>query len=69
MTGLLESGAVKEVPVWYAVYKRFPPPVAPDSNRTLSTKEIREIVYKEDYELAKKPLPEMGPYVTKDLNK
>lgn len=34
MTGLIESGAVKELPIWYAVYKRFSLPV--ETHRTYS---------------------------------
>lgn len=55
MTGLLETGAVKDVPIWYNVYKKYPPFVEPSSERELPPQNpIPEIVYEEDFERAKR---------------
>lgn len=58
VTGLLETGAVKEVPIWYEVYKKFPPELEPRSDRPAPPQTpIPEIVYKEDFQRAKKSNP------------
>lgn len=55
LTGLLESGAVKDVPVWYAVYKKYPPEIEPYSDRPMPEQTpIPEIVYEEDFARANK---------------
>jgi len=55
MTGLLQTGAVKDVPLWYNVYKKYPPELEPYVERPLPPQDpILEIVYEEDFERAKK---------------
>lgn len=55
MTGLLETGATKEVPLWYNVYKKYPPDVEPMSDRPIPPQDpIPEIVYEEDFTRAKR---------------
>lgn len=55
MTGLLQTGAVKEVPIWYNVYKKYPPEMEPNVERPLPPQDpIPEIVYEEDFIRAKK---------------
>ncbi|TGZ63896.1 hypothetical protein CRM22_006645 [Opisthorchis felineus] len=48
--GLLRNGAIpyEERPLWYDVYKAFPPRVEPMFNRPLPTNEVRQILYHED---------------------
>ncbi|XP_067136791.1 small ribosomal subunit protein mS23 [Centruroides vittatus] len=50
MTGLLRSGALKkeDKPIWYGIYKAFPPLVEPIFKREVSEKEITRIFYPED---------------------
>ncbi|CDI97698.1 Ribosomal protein S23 mitochondrial [Echinococcus multilocularis] len=51
VTGLMENGAMepKERPLWYDVYKAFPPKVEPTLERSLPTDlRVREILYAED---------------------
>ena len=51
VTGLIEKGAMseKEKPLWYDIYKAFPPRVEPTFERPLpSNLEVREILYPED---------------------
>ena len=51
VTGLLESGALKETPLWYGVYKKYPPDIEPRSDRPVPPQDpIPEIVYEEDFE-------------------
>lgn len=58
MSGLLESGGVKEEPLWFAVMKKIPPPFEANASRPLPPQNpIPEIVYEEDYARAKKQLP------------
>lgn len=53
-TGLIKSGAVKEVPIWYDVYRKYPPEVEPNAERPLPPQDpIPEIVYEEDFERAR----------------
>ena len=53
-TGLLKSGALKECPLWYDVYRRYPPEVEPNSERPEPPQDpIPELVYEEDFERAK----------------
>lgn len=53
-TGLLKSGALKETPLWYDVYKKHPPEIEPNSDRPEPPQEpIPELVYEEDFERAK----------------
>lgn len=55
MTGLLESGAVKEVPLWYDVYKIYPPEQEAFVDRAIPPQDpVPELVYKEDFEKVKK---------------
>lgn len=50
-TGLMQAGALKETPLWYDVYRKYPPPVEPNSERPLPPQDpIPEIVYEEDYD-------------------
>lgn len=52
-TGLLKSGATKEVPIWYDVYRKYPPILEPDVDRPIPPQDpILEIVYEEDFERA-----------------
>lgn len=54
MTGLLETGGIKEAPIWYNIYKKYPPEVEPMSDRPIPPQTpIPEIVYEEDFERAK----------------
>ncbi|GIY21884.1 28S ribosomal protein S23, mitochondrial [Caerostris darwini] len=50
MTGLLKAGAIKEndKPIWYDVYKTFPPKHEPAFARPPVDKEIKPIFYPED---------------------
>lgn len=51
MSGLLKNGALgpKEKPLWFDVYKAFPPKVEPTFERQLPTDlQVREILYAED---------------------
>ena len=50
MTGILKSGAIKEQdkPIWYDVYKTFPPKHEPAYLRPPVDKEIKPILYPED---------------------
>lgn len=50
LTGILKSGAMKdhEKPIWYDVYKTFPPKHEPAFARPVVEKEIRSIYYPED---------------------
>lgn len=53
-TGLLKSGALKETPIWYDVYRKYPPEIEPQSERPQPPQDpIPEIVYEEDFERAK----------------
>lgn len=55
MTGLLETGGVKEAPIWYGVYKKYPPELEPISERAIPPQDpIPDIIYEEDLERAKK---------------
>lgn len=52
-TGLLKSGALKEVPLWYDVYRKYPPVQEPDTERPPPPQDpIPEIVYEEDFDRA-----------------
>lgn len=55
VTGLLQSNALREVdkPLWYNVYKAFPPKYEPRYDRPVPTKEIPNIFYPEDVIRAK----------------
>ncbi|XP_035232389.1 28S ribosomal protein S23, mitochondrial-like isoform X2 [Stegodyphus dumicola] len=50
ITGLLKTGAMKEQdkPIWYDVYKIFPPKYEPAFTRAAVEKEIKPIFYPED---------------------
>ncbi|GAB6026507.1 Mitochondrial ribosomal protein S23 [Chamberlinius hualienensis] len=50
VTGLLRSKALKEEdrPLWYDIYKAFPPKQEPNFTRPKPTNEIAKIFYKED---------------------
>lgn len=52
-TGLYVSGAIKELPIWYAVYKKYPPDIEPMADRPLpELSPIPEIVFEQDIERA-----------------
>lgn len=54
VTGLLETKALHEKPLWYDVYRKFPPEKEPYSGRPEPPQDpIVEIVYEEDFERAK----------------
>lgn len=54
MTGLLETGGVKDVPIWYGVYKKHPPELEPIAERAIPPQDpIPDIIYEEDFERAK----------------
>ncbi|KAL0272079.1 UNVERIFIED_CONTAM: hypothetical protein PYX00_005188 [Menopon gallinae] len=48
MTGLLERGAVKIRPIWYDVYKAFPPKYDPYFSRPAPDISVKPIFYEED---------------------
>lgn len=55
MTGLLDTGARKEAPLWYDVYRKYPPKIEPISERPLPPQDpIPEIIYEEDFDRAKR---------------
>jgi len=49
-TGLLKAGGVKyqDRPLWYDIYRVFPPKYEPHIDRESEKKEVMEIFYKED---------------------
>ncbi|CAK9796759.1 Probable 28S ribosomal protein S23, mitochondrial [Anthophora quadrimaculata] len=51
VTALVKGGALQKenLPVWYNVYKTFPPKYEPSFDRPLSKKHIQQIFYTEDY--------------------
>lgn len=52
---MLETKALNEAPLWYNVYKKYPPNPEPYSDRPEPPQDpIPEIVYKEDFQRAKK---------------
>lgn len=54
-TGLLQGGALKETPIWYDVYRKYPPELEPDAERPVPPQEpIPELVYEEDFERAQR---------------
>lgn len=62
MSGLLETGAVKEAPIWWNVYKKYPPDIEPRAERPIPPQDpIPEIVYKEDFRRAKRSKSESVP--------
>lgn len=50
VTSLIRGGALKEenIPLWYNIYKAFPPKLPPQFNRKLPDNEIQPIFYPED---------------------
>ncbi|CAL7936066.1 unnamed protein product [Xylocopa violacea] len=50
LTSLIQRGAMKKenIPIWYDVYKAFPPKCSPEFGRKLPNNEIRPIFYAED---------------------
>jgi small subunit ribosomal protein S23 len=48
--GLLRSGALKyeEKPLWYEIYKRFPPRTTPIYHREVPKDEVKTLLYSED---------------------
>lgn len=50
MSGLLRTGAVKEQnkPIWYEIWKAFPPKVDPVVDREVDERPLRQIYYPED---------------------
>uniref|UniRef100_A0A8D9BN21 Small ribosomal subunit protein mS23 n=1 Tax=Cacopsylla melanoneura TaxID=428564 RepID=A0A8D9BN21_9HEMI len=50
VTGLLRAGAmdVKEKPIWYDVYRAFPPKIEPLFSKPIENVPLREIIYPED---------------------
>ncbi|XP_075220859.1 mitochondrial ribosomal protein S23 [Lycorma delicatula] len=67
MTGLLQSHAValEDRPIWYDVYKAFPPAVPPRYDRPGFAKPPRSILYPEDVIRAKfhKQMDRMTPMI------
>ncbi|XP_033337844.2 mitochondrial ribosomal protein S23 [Megalopta genalis] len=55
MTALVKGGAITEsnIPIWYNIYKAFPPKYEPLYSRPASKKPIRDIFYEEDILRAK----------------
>lgn len=55
VSALLRTGAMKQenTPLWYEVYKAFPPTLEPRYNRKPFPKEIQNIFYEEDVLRAK----------------
>ncbi|KAG8176377.1 hypothetical protein JTE90_020163 [Oedothorax gibbosus] len=55
LSGILKAGAIKEQdkPIWYEVYKAFPPKHEPAFTRPPVDKEIKPIYYPEDIIRAK----------------
>lgn len=50
----MKSGALKETPLWYDVYKKFPPELEPNVERPVPPQDpIPEIVYEEDFDRAR----------------
>lgn len=53
-TGLLKSGGLKETPLWYDVYRKYPPDLEPYAERPIPPQDpILEIVYEEDFDRAR----------------
>ena len=51
---MLKSGAIKDVPLWYDVYRKYPPDIEPIADRPLPPQDpVPEIVYEEDFDRAK----------------
>ena len=50
ITSLIQGGSMKEqnVPLWYEIYKAFPPKYEPRHDRPASDKPIKDIFYEED---------------------
>jgi hypothetical protein len=50
MTGLLRSGAIADCgkPIWYDIYKTFPPNIEPNMFRSLPNTNIIDVIYPED---------------------
>ncbi|XP_031849255.1 mitochondrial ribosomal protein S23 [Nomia melanderi] len=50
VTALIESGAIKPInkPLWYDIYKAFPPKYEPRYDRPASQKPLKQIFYEED---------------------
>ena len=55
ITSLIKGGSMKEqnVPLWYEIYKAFPPKYEPRYDRPASDKPIKDIFYEEDIGRAK----------------
>ncbi|CAK9834325.1 Probable 28S ribosomal protein S23, mitochondrial [Anthophora retusa] len=51
VTALLKGNALQKenLPLWYEVYKTFPPKYEPSFDRPLPQKNIKNIFYEEDY--------------------
>ena len=51
MKGFLQSGALRDAdkPIWYDVWRAFPPKVPPNLSRPLPKVTVKEIFYPEDY--------------------
>lgn len=49
-TGLIKSGVLprSEIPLWYPVYKAFPPKYEPEFKRPPLDIDVKEIYYPED---------------------
>lgn len=49
----MKSGALKEKPLWYDVYEKYPPELEPNAERPVPPQEpIPELVYEEDFDRA-----------------
>ena len=55
ITSLIQGGSMKEqnLPLWYEIYKAFPPKYEPRYDRPASDKPIKDIFYEEDIGRAK----------------
>lgn len=55
VSSLIQTGSIAEqnIPIWYKVYKNFPPKYEPTFNRPASQKPLRNIFYEEDVLRAK----------------
>ncbi|XP_076652831.1 mitochondrial ribosomal protein S23 [Halictus rubicundus] len=55
ISSLINTGSITEnnIPIWYEIYKNFPPKYEPTFNRPVSEKPLRNIFYEEDVTRAK----------------
>ena len=50
LEGMVKVGAItdSDIPIWFQIYKRFPPRRPPDAERPLVLKTLKPILYPED---------------------